>query len=247
MRWLAILLWLISAPLMAQEVAEPDGAAILAMAREAHGGDDWAEARTLVLEGRAVFYRKGVEPSSIADDYRMWRVFDPEREAAHGAEGKVRITARSNGAVLFEVGYDGETTWNERGIVPEDEADRFWAGNFGFGIIRHAGKPGFVATRLPDSDRFGHALYMIDLTDPAGGKTLFGIDQGSHAIRYMGFATDRGWHERLYDDFVELTDPAWLQAGYVALYYDGRLANEVFWENTKVNAPVDPALFEAPE
>ncbi len=224
-----------------------EGAAILAMAREAAGGDDWANARTLTLSGHAVFYGpKSHEPRTRASDYRMWRVFDPGRTVAHGADGKVRIIAKDTDRLIFEVGYDGETTWTERGITPKAEADKFWASNFGFGIIRQADKPGFVATRLPDDDVGGHALYMVELTDPKGGKTLFGIDQKSHAIRTMGFRTPRGWHLRVYDDFVHLEDPRWLQARHVTLYYDGRKSNEVFWTETKVNAEIDAALFAPP-
>ncbi len=224
-----------------------EGAAILAMVREAAGGDDWANARTLALSGHAVFYGPlGHKPHTKASDYRMWRVFDPNRKAAHGADGKVRIIAKNADKLIFEVGYDGAITWTERGITPKAEADKFWASNFGFGIIRQADKPGFIATRLPDDDIAGHALYMVELTDPKGGKTLFGVDQQSHAIRTMGFRTPRGWHLRVYDDFVMLTDPRWLQARHVTLYYDGRKSNEVFWTKTRVNAEIDEALFTPP-
>jgi hypothetical protein len=229
--------------------AETDisGSEILALAREAAGGDGWANARTLSLSGHAIFYGdKGHEPSAVADDYRMWRAFDPDRQVSHGADGKVRIIARSGEKLLFEVGFDGDTTWTERGITPKAEADKFWSGNFGFGIIRQAGKPGFSATRLADDDIDGHALYMVQFTDPNGGETLFGIDQQSHAIRVMGFRTPKGWHQRNYDDFIELENPRWLQARHVTLYNDGRKSNEVFWTDTRVNSEINAGLFEPP-
>ncbi|WP_417608688.1 hypothetical protein [Parasphingorhabdus sp.] len=231
----------------ARAEADLSGNEILALAREAAGGDGWANAQTLSLSGHAIFYGpKGPEPRSIADDYRMWRIFDADREAAHGADGKVRIIAKSGEKLLFEVGFDGQTTWTERGITPQAEADAFWASNFGFGIIRQADKPGFTATRLADDRIDGHPLYMVLLTDPKGGETLFGIDQQSHAIRSMGFRTPKGWHHRTYDDFVELNNPRWLQARHVTLYYDGRKSNEVFWTTTRVNEEIDPALFQPP-
>ncbi len=233
-------------PLSAAE-REPDGAAILSMAREAAGGDDWANARSLTLSGHAIFFgATGHHPRTVASDYRMWRIFDSNRTVAHGADGKVRIIAKKGEKLIFEVGFDGETTWTERGITPKAEAEKFWASNFGFGIIRQADKPGFTATRLPDDDVGGHALYTVELTDPKGGKTLFGIDQQSHAIRTMGFRTPKGWHLRVYDDFVRLADPRWLQARHVTLYYDGRKSNEVFWTETKVNTAIDEALFTPP-
>ena len=39
---------------------------------------------------------------------------------------------------MFEVGYDGDTTWTQDGIMPREEADAYWASAFGFGIIRRA-------------------------------------------------------------------------------------------------------------
>ncbi len=243
----AALLMALAAPSASAQQAI-DGPTILSRATQAAGGEAWAKAKTLTLSGRAVFYAPvGAAPRSTADDYRMWRVYDPAREASHAAEGKVRIVATSKGKTLFTVGYDGATTWNERGIVPKAEADAYWANNFGFGIIRHAGDPGFKAERVPDDRIDGHPLYMVRLTDPSGGVTLFGIDQASYAIRSMGFATPKGWHLRTYDDFVTLKNPRWLQARHVTLYYDGVKANEVFWTDTKVNAAIDEALFAPPK
>jgi hypothetical protein len=225
----------------------PDGITVLQRATAAAGGEAWAKARTLMLSGRAEFWGpSGAAPRSAATSYVMWRVFDPERSASHGAEGKVRIIAKDGDKLLFTVGYDGQTTWTERGITPPAEADAFWAANFGFGIIRHALKPGFKAERVADGAIGGHTLYMVRLTDPHGGVTLFGIDQQSHALRTMGFTTPRGWHERHYDDFVRLTNPDWLQARKITLYYNGVKANVVYWDRYVINGEVDPAVFAPP-
>lgn len=244
-RWLAIALLGWAGAAAAQPgIPALDGATVLARATEAAGGEEWANARTLVLTGRAIFYgTTGAAPKSRADDYRMWRVYDPARSASHAAEGKVRIVANNGAATLFTVGYDGVTTWNERGVIPKTEADAFWASNFGFGIIRHARDPGFKADRMPDDAVGTHPLYMVRLTDPQGGVTLFGIDQRSYAIRTMGFSTPRGWHQRVYDDFVRLKKPNWLQARHVTLLYNGVKSNEVFWTRTQVNVAIDDALF----
>jgi hypothetical protein len=245
MRFLLVLLAFLACPAASDT---PDGKAILALAAQAHGGEGWASARTLVLVGHAVFWGPdGAVPRTIADDYRMWRVFDPGRKAAHAAEGKVRILAKAGGQPVFTVGFDGTTTWTERGVTPPAEAAAFWASNFGFGIIRRAGDPGFTATRLADDAIDGHRLYMVRLVDPAGGQTLFGIDAASHAIRTMGFSTPKGWHLRTYDDFVTLANPRWLQARKVTLYYNGVKANEVIWDKAEVNGPVDDALFAPPK
>lgn len=246
LRFLASLVLLLS-PVASLGEQPLTGDAILLRARDAAGGDEWANARSLMLSGHAVFYgQQGHAPTSSLDDYKMWRVFDPNRQAAHGAEGKVRITIKNQGRLVMDVGYNGAVTWNDKGIVPKEQADAFWASNFGFGIIRHAAKPGFAAQRLPDDAVDGYSAYMVELTDPAGTKSLFGVDKKSFAIRMVGFRTPKGWHVRTYDDFITLQNPRWLQARHVTLYYDGRKANEVFWTSYRVNPQIDSALFDPP-
>lgn len=241
---LALLIGIVASPLSAEE--PQDARALIEAAVAAHGGDLWLEPGTLMLSGEAVFYAPdGVTPRSRADEYRMWREMGPDRSSAHGADGKVRIIAKSGDKVLFEVGYDGETTWTERGITPKEEADAFWASNFGFGIIRSALKDGFTLQRAPDRTVDGHPVEMVRIVDPQGQPTLFGFDKESRFIRYLGFRTPRGWHERTYDDFVRLPN-GWVQAREVTLFYDGVMANRVFWTETVVGAPIDPALFSAP-
>lgn len=220
--------------------------AILEQAVAAAGGEAWLNPSTLYLAGRAVFYAPdSPEPRSMADDYRMWRAMNPDRTTAHGADGKVRITARSGGKLLFEVGYDGTTTWTEKGVMPRDQADAYWASNFGFGIIREALGEGFKLERAPDRDVNGHPIALIRVLSPDGAATLFGFDRQSHFIRYMGFVTPRGFHERHYDDFVRLPS-GWVQAREVTLFYNGVKANTVFWREVIVGDPVDPSIFAPP-
>lgn len=223
----------------------PDGKTILARATQAHGGEDWAKVRTLVLKGHAVFWgNEGADPTSAPDSYVMYREFDPDREAAHGAEGKLRIIVSDKGRPLWTVGYDGETTWNDQGVVPKAAADAYWASNFGFGIIRHALKPGFRADRLADSNVDGFATYMVRLTDPSGSESLFGIDKKSHAVRMVGFSTPRGWHVRTYSEFFRpASKPSWLQAGKVTLFYNGVKQNEVHWKSVEIDPPIESSIF----
>ena len=227
--------------------AEESARAIIERAVQVAGGDAWLSPSTLILEGSADFYSPS-QPGPVrhVEDYRMWRAMDANRSVAHAADGKLRISARVNGAILFEVGHDGTTTWNEKGIVPKAEADRFWAENFGFGIIRQALKGGFTLQRAPNRDIGGHALQMVRVIDPGGSATLFGIDAASHFIRYMGFATPRGWHERTYDDFVMGQNPRWLQAREVTLYFDGVRQNTVHWRRFTVGSAIADAVFAPP-
>lgn len=221
--------------------------AIIEAAVSAHGGDLWLEPGTLFLSGHAVFFSSdSTDPRLRVDDYKMWREFDADRKVAHGADGKVRIRAQTGERIVFEVGFDGETTWNERGIVPREEADAFWASNFGFGIIRSALHDGFTLEAAPARVLGGHDIDLVRIIDPQGGATLFGIDRESHFIRYMAFRTPRGWHERLYDDFIRLPDSGWVQARTVTLLYDGVKSNTVYWEKVEVGAPLDAQIFAAP-
>lgn len=227
------------------------GRAILEGAVEAAGGDTWLNPRSLILTGDATFYSPdSAAPRSVATSYRMWRVMNPDRTVAHAADGMVRIAAHDGERLLFEVGFDGTTTWNERGVVPPAEAEAFWASNFGFGIVRQALRDGFTITRVPDSEVGGHALYMIRITSPDGGNTLFGIDQRSRFIRLMGFVTPRGYHVRVYDNFYWAANmPAgtrWLQPGQITLYYNGIVQNIIRWTGVQVNPEISPATFTMP-
>jgi len=240
---LALLAAAIGLPAAAEQ---PAPRAILERAVEAHGGDVWLAPRTLALSGEATFYdRETGAVRSRADDYRMWRAFDPDRASAHEASGKVRIVARSGGKVLFEIGYDGETTWTERGIMAKERADEYWANNFGFGVVRQALGEGFTLHRAPSRDVLGRPTDLVRIVDPQGAETLFGFDAESGFITYLAFDTPRGFHERLYADFVRLPN-GWVQAREVTLLYDGIKSNTVLWTETAVDEPVDEALFTPP-
>jgi hypothetical protein len=63
----------------------------------------------------------------------------------------------------------------------------------------------------------------------------------------MGFATPRGWHERVYADFMLLQNPRWLQAREVTLFYNGVRQNTVRWRTAVVGQPIDPELFSQPQ
>ena len=241
MRWLAILIAFLTAPLGAQAI--PDPRATVARGIAAHGGELWCSPGTLILSGHAEFYDpKTGELLRRIDDYRMWRVFDHDRESAHGAEGKVRILAREGERTFFEVGYDGETTWNQNGIVPTAEADAMWSSNFGFGVIRSALADGFTLERAPPRDIGGHRIELVRVIDPQGAPTLFGFDAESGFIRYLAFDSPRGFHERVYDDFVKL-ESGWVQAREVTLLYDGVKANTVFWREVRVGERIADEVF----
>ncbi len=225
-----------------------DARQIMQASYHAMGGDAWGKARTLRLEGRAIFWGEGPQPRTVAPRYVMWRVLDPGRSAAHAADGKVRIEADlPDGRPMIRVGFDGETTWNEKGVVPRAEADAFWASNFGYGIVRHALRPGFRLERLPDDEVEGHPVFTIRVTDPQGTTTLFGIDQRAFMVRRVGFVTPRGYHERTYGDFFRPERPAgWLQPGRVTLFYNGVKANMIVWEKVAVDEPIPESLFTPP-
>jgi hypothetical protein len=239
MRFLILLLLVITVPVRA---AEPTAREIIERAYAAAGGDAWANVRSLALEGSITFYApESPTPRWTGDDYRMLRIYEENRTDAHGEAGLVRIDALSNGRIVFQNGSDGTTSWNHKGVIPTVDAATMWANNFGFGIIRHVLKPGFTLTRLPDDSIDGHPSYMVRVTDPSGTQTLFGVDKARAFIRLAGFATPKGWHVRVYDDFA--VQPGWTQPRSVTLYYNGVKQNVVNWERWRVNPPLDRALF----
>ena len=223
---------------------ERSAADILAKAYEVAGGDAWRRPTTLKLSGYAVIYQGGA--AVRYDSYVMHRVYDWTKRDAHAADGKVRIEAKRDGKTVLLLIFDGEKTYDLNGPVADQAANAQWASNFGFGAIRHGLDPGWSQKRLPDDMMDGEAVYMIELKDPKGGLTRFGVDQKTLQVVYAGFDTPRGWHERRYAEYYRKDGVAWAQPRRVRLYYDGVKQNEIIWTDFELNAPMPDSLFKAP-
>ena len=209
------------------------GADIIASAHEAAGGASFVDPGSLFLSGYNVIYSAdgGVK---TWDRYAMWRVFGDDKADAHAANGKVRIEAWQDDALAMLISFDGVATYNQSGRMEDQSANAMWSNNFGFGAIRNALDEGWSQTRRSDRTIDGKPTYMVQLTDPSGGKTLFGFEHGSFQILYVGFDTPRGWHERRYSDYFSKPGSSWQQAGRVRLFYDGVMANEAVWTDFEI-------------
>lgn len=214
---------------------------ILKQAYHAAGGDLWRRPQSLRMTGYAVFY-SGTTIQRY-QPYTMARVYADHKQAAHQANGKVRIEAMKDGQQVFVIAFDGRTTYNAQGPVDDQSANAQWAESFGFGAIRHGLDDGWGQKRLPDDMVDGREAYFIELTDPEGGITQFGIAQDNYAILSVGFQTQRGWHERRYSNFFTKPDLSWRQPGRVRLFYDGIKQNEVIWTDFDINLELDDNLF----
>ena len=220
-------------------------AEIMQSAHAAAGGEVWTRPISLTMDGYAVFYKNGV--ASKHEAHSMWRVYDAGKTQAHRVDGKVRIRSVKGGVPVIDLAYDGQTTSTPAGAQPKSEADKRWASNFGFGVIRHALDEGYKLTRSADDLVDGQAAYVLQITDPAGGETIFAIRQSDDAIVRVGFGTERGWHERIYSNFFSNPGEAWQQPGRVRLYYNGVKANEVIWTSYKINQNLPDCLFVLPQ
>ena len=178
----------------------------------------------------------------------MWRVFTDEKGDAHAASGKLRIEAWRGDEPALLLAFDGRTSYDRNGPMLDQSANALWSSNFGFGAIRNALDEGWSQQRRPDDLVDGEPAYLVELTDPTGGKTLFGIRQSDHAIVYVGFDTPRGWHERRYSHFFSKPGSPWVQAGRVRLFYDGVKSNEAIWTDYRIGEAFDDSQFriEAP-
>ncbi len=214
---------------------------------KANGGETWRRPETLYMAGHAVFYPDGTQSGHVvADDYRMWRRYAPDSEDAHLANGMVRIDSFIGQATMFQIAFDGETAYNASGPIDGGAANPQWRSSFGFGIIRYALGDGFALQRLPDDSVDGLPCYVIRVRDPAGSETIFGVDKADYTVRMVGFQTPKGWHHRIYRDFVTQEAPPWRQPRHVTLYSDGVKQNEVFWQTFKVNEPIAERTFVLP-
>ncbi len=233
-----------SAPPPAAGLAQPElrGGAIIQLAHAAAGGETFVAPGTLFLSGYNVIY-DGRGGSRVWDQYAMWRVFAEEKADAHAANGKVRIEAWSGGELAMLLSFDGQATYDQSGRMADQSANAMWSNNFGFGAIRNALDAGWTQVRRSDRTIDGKRAYMVELTDPSGGKTLFGFDQGSFDILYVGFDTPRGWHERRYSQYFAKPGVNWRQAGRVRLFYNGVKANEAVWTDFEIGAPIADEVF----
>lgn len=230
-----------SAPSNEATIVELTAADIMTKAHTRAGGDFWRKPQSLTLKGHGKFYQNDTVYEH--ERHNMWRVFEATKEQAHAANGKVRIESFRSGKAAFLVTFDGQNTYDLRGKQAPSEADKRWASNFGYGVIRHAFDEGYQLTLLADDTVKQKPIYTIEVTDPTGGKTQFGIQKSDYTIVKVAFATPRGWHERIYSDFFEKTDYNWWQSGRVELYYEGKLANEIFWTDFAVNEALPDSLF----
>jgi hypothetical protein len=233
-------------PLTASLPTAPELSArtIVERATAAAGGEIWRRPRTLKLTGYAVFYRDG--KPTLHEGYEFHRVYPEFKPDAHRADGKVRIRSTSGGKPGLNLAFDGARSYTAAGPQPPSEADKQWAENFGFGVIRFALDEGYKLERLADDLVDGKAAYVIMVIDPAGGKTQFAIRQNDHAVVRVGFRTDRGWHERIYSEFWSKPGVSWVQPGRIRLFYDGVKQNELIWRDFELNRPMPDDLFVIP-
>ncbi len=214
---------------------------IMRRAHEHAGGIFWSRPQSLILSGYGYFYNNGVK--STHERHIMYRVYEDQKGEAHAANGKVRIESYKKGQPIIMVTYDGEHTYDLNGKREKSEADQKWSSNFGYGVIRHAFDEGYDLEILPDDMVDGQEAYFLNIIDPKGEKTMFGICKKDYKIIKVAFDTPRGWHERIYSNFFTKKEYNWQQAGHVRLFYNGVKSNEVIWENFEVNMQLSDDLF----
>jgi len=205
------------------------------------GGSFWLRPKSLVMKGHGLFYKDGVTYKH--EKHEMYRVYEKTKDAAHMANGKVRIASYRDGKPIILVTYDGSNTYDLSGIREPSEADKQWSSNFGYGVIRHALDQGYQVIRMPDDFVDGSPSFLLQVIDPAGGHTLFGIRHDDYAIVSVAFDTPRGWHQRIYSDFFTKEEYDWLQSGRVRLFYNGIKSNEIIWTDFNVNVDLEDSLF----
>ncbi len=217
---------------------------IIQRAHATAGGDTWVRPKTLMMQGYGIFYQD--EKISINDRHDMWRVYPDNKSNAHQADGKVRIDSFRNNQRIFQISFDGNTTYDHNGPLSDQADSDRWQANFGFGVIRFALNDGYQLRRVADDLIDGKKAYNIIVVDPKDGETLFSISQQDYTILRVGFETPRGWHERIYSNFFTKPGVSWNQPGRVRLFYNGIKANEIIWTDFSVNDDIDPALFILP-
>ena len=214
---------------------------IMQKAHQRAGGKIWQNPESLTLIGRGIFYRGS--DTSFHESHKMWRVYESSKEEAHSANGKVRIESIKEGKPVFIVSYDGQNTYDLSGKQEKSAADKRWASNFGFGVIRHAFDEGYTLEKAGEGIIKSRKTYRIKVIDKVEGETIFDIDQENFDILGVAFDTPRGWHERHYSNFFTKDEYSWRQSGLVELFYEGKKANDIIWEDFDINQKLPDSLF----
>ena len=155
----------------------------------------------------------------------------------------MRIDSLRAGRAVFQIAFDGRTTYDANGPVADAPDSDRWRSNFGFGVIRHALDEGYRVERLADDLVDGRPAHTVRVLAPQGRSTLFAIATDDFAILKVGFDTPRGWHERIYSNFFSKEGVGWVQPGRVRLFYDGVKANEIIWTDFALNEPIAEEVF----
>ena len=220
---------------------------IVARAHQAAGGQAWLRAGTNVMRGHAELCRDGRPDACVkADRYEMYRVYPVELRQAHAGSGKSRLDARSGDRVLFQMAFDGRRSYDQNGPVDGPRAESDEGTGFGFSAIRFALEDGFRVERLLDGDVGGRPTHTVRVTDPAGQKTLFGIDRESFHILSAAWQSPRGWHERRYSEFYRVGTEGFLQPGRVRHYYEGVKSVDIHWTSAEIGNAIPDATFVLP-
>jgi hypothetical protein len=157
----------------------------------------------------------------------------------------VRIDATYGDNVFFKLKFDGQKSDMMMSDVAKKYGKYFeWSNNFGFSIIRHAGKDGFQTICLAADQVEGHPCHFIQVTDPKQNITVFGIDSRTFNIRLVQFVTELGFHHRIYSQFSPAdNEPRFIQAHRMRVFFDGIKWIDILWKQCFVNAVLEDDLF----
>ena len=218
---------------------------IIKEAVKAAGGENWRRPKTLHLSGTATLCWEGkLAKCRRMDTYKMWRVFPDKNEEAHRANGMVRFDAFEGNTLFVRVAFDGKKTSSFFSKEAEERKDAFrWANAFGFSILRFADGEGFKLVRMTDDQVEGFPCYFIKIIDPKKNETTFAIDKRSYRIRFVGFDTPLGYHNRIYSNFKWHKNPRFIQPTRVRLYYNGVKTADIHWKKFAVNKAISDKVF----
>jgi hypothetical protein len=218
---------------------------IVERAHAAAGGEAWLKAGTNVMRGDATLCRDGDPTKCVhADRYVMYRVYPIELvHGAHAGNGKFRLDAFDGDHRIFQVAFDGTSSYDQDGPLPPERAMSDEMSAFGFSAIRFALQPGFEVERLADDEIEGRPGYFVRVSDPSGARTLFGIDKEHFYVLSAQWQTTKGWHMRQYSEFYQLTGNRFLQPGRVRHYYDGVKSVDIHWRSAEIGQQIPDSTF----
>ncbi|HYG62554.1 MAG TPA: insulinase family protein [Thermoanaerobaculia bacterium] len=210
------------------------GLELLRLARQALGGQAFAEQRSQVSKGSGSVTPPGMPQAMPIQSVTIYEVFP--------AKSRTEMTLPFGQMIQ---GFDGQTGWvsvmNQVQEQPQMGQEQY----FGLNVLRRFDRPGYTVRPLADAEVQGKKAQVVEVSDDAGHTTRFFVDPQSHLLLKSSFEAGGQTTETVYSDYREVGG---LQIAHgMTVIQNGSPMAEMKLTEVQVNPAIDDALFKKPQ